>query len=115
MTQAISLKSVALFALLTLATFGITFAGPGGKKAQSVSNQIHEMIAYPEVKVDLTGEALLVFTVNEDSEIKVKGVFGTNDELIHHIETTLKDKSVDLNGLENDGEFQVKIKFNDIR
>ena len=110
-----SFKNFALAVALTFASFGAAFAGPGGKKAKSLSNQIHELIAYPEVKAELSGEAVIFFTVKEDESIEVKGVFGTNEELIDHIETALKDKSVELNGLDASNEFQVKVKFSDYR
>lgn len=103
-------------AMAMLLSFSFTFAGPGAAKAKNkLGTQIHKLVANPDMDAELNGEAVVFFTVDEDQFVHVKGVFGTNNNLITHIEESLKDKRVDIRGLEQGEEFQVKVKFTDLR
>lgn len=103
-------------AMALLLTFSFTFAGPGAAKAKNkLGTQIQRLVSNPDMEAELNGEAVVFFTVDEDKFVHVKGVFGTNDDLMDHIEESLKGKRVDVKGLEQGEEFQVKVKFTDLR
>ena len=112
------MKNTSRIIALTL-LFGLTistaFARPEGKKATTeLQRNIQELIAHPEMKADLTGEAVIYFSLDEEGDINVKGVMGTNEALIEHIETSLRNQTLDV-PVAVDQNFRVKVQFSDIR
>lgn len=116
MNPAYPFRRFFLAALALMLSFGMALAGPGATKAKNkLASQIRGLVSSPDSPALLSGEAIVFFTVDEEQFIHVKGIFGTNDDLIQHIEESLKDHRVDLKGIETNEEFQVKLKFNDLR
>lgn len=107
------------FALMLFAVAGFSFAmaGPGSKAKNKLTKQIKNLIEYPESgnKVNLDGEAVIFFSLGDKDEIHVKGVFGTNEDLITHVENALEGQIIDGSGLNDNEEYQIRLKFNDLR
>ena len=116
MNRLYQIRNTALAALAFMVAFGPAYAGPGTTKAKNkLARQIQRLVDSPETASTLSGEAVVFFTLYHERFIQVNGVFGNNPELLQHIEDSLTDQQVNLRGLEPGEEFQVKLKFNDLR
>lgn len=99
-----------------LFSFGFAHAVSGGNRAKhKLAGQVRNLVSKTAPAKTLQGEAVVFFTVDQENYIHVKGVFGTNGALIRHIEDSLKGKQIVPKGLEAGEEFQIKLKFNDLR
>ncbi|MEM0998080.1 MAG: hypothetical protein AAGN35_13415 [Bacteroidota bacterium] len=105
--------------LMLLLTVMMVQAGPGStnKQKSRLTSKVKKMVENVDAsnKATLTGEAVVFFRVNEKGQVMVKGVFGTNDDLIEHVETSLHGELIKMDGLDPEQEYQVKLRYEDLR
>lgn len=105
--------------MMLVASFSMSVAGPGGtnKVKSRLTTKVKRIVANAEVAEagSISGDAVVFFRMDEEGRIKVKGVFGTNDGLIEHVEKSLEGEAVSIPGLSPDEEFQIRLKYVDLR
>lgn len=113
--------TIALMLLLTacMSVNAVPTHGPDddekakNKLRKTIVTMIQE-IGYPD-SPDLNGQAVLTFYLNADSQIAVKGVYGTNMALLDHIRYTLDGAFIEATDKQLGKEYTLKIKFEDLR
>lgn len=114
-----SLRKFIIISMMLFFSVALVQAGPGGtnKQKSRLASRVKKMVENVDATqtATLTGEAVVFFHVNEKGQVMVKGVFGTNDELIDHVETSLHGELIKMDGLDPEQEYQVKLKYEDLR
>lgn len=120
------LKTFALSLMLTL-SFAVAYAGGSNEKKVSskaeaakteakaeVRNEIHKLININRATdADLDGEAVITFQVDKNEMVHVKGVFGTNDALINHLEYSLDGAYIDASNAIEGENYTLRVRFTD--
>ncbi len=114
-----NIRKFIIISMMMFVSFSAVLAGPGNTTRQKskLANRVKKMIenVNPANATPLSGEAVVFFTVDNKGQIQVKGVFGTNDDLIDHVETALDGELIKVDHLDPEQEYQVRLKYQDLR
>lgn len=114
-----NIRKFIIITMMMFVSFSAVLAGPGNTTRQKskLANRVKKMVenVNPANSLTLTGEAVVFFTVDNKGQVQVKGVFGTNDDLIEHIETALDGELIKVDHLDSEQEYQVRLKYQDLR
>lgn len=114
-----NVRKFIIVSMMMFVSFSAVLAGPGNTTRQKskLSSRVKKMVenVNPANATTLSGEAVVFFSVDEKGQVQVKGVFGTNDDLIDHVETALDGQLIKVNNIDPEQEYQVRLKYKDLR
>jgi hypothetical protein len=114
-----NIRKFIIISMMLFVSSSAVFAGPGNTTRQKskLANRVKKMVenVNPANNITLSGEAVVFFSVDDKGQVQLKGVFGTNDALIDHVETALDGELIKIDNLDPEQEYQVRLKYQDLR